>query len=207
MNVKQSCFYFICILLHVFFFSWLRLLFGITIKTFFYLTNISFFVNFTYVTLSFFKKSGILKIAKETRDNLFKFGVALAIPVNILFWGVIAYDINLLRVHARITLPHSLNFFLHGGNLIILLIDNYFITKHYNTKGISKRFLLGCSVFYSVFLHFLYHFFNIELYGLVSKLSFANYFILISIGFVCLMSGHHVHRKLIFSEERKMKQK
>ena len=203
MKVKQASFYLFCIFLHAFFLTWLGVLFGIKLKTFFYLTNISFFVNFFYVTFSFFKKSGLLNIPKETRDNLFKFGVALAVPVNILFWGLIAYDKNLLLTQTIIEIPHCLNFFLHGGNLLILMIDNLYITKHYKTNGVSKTFLICCVVFYSIFLHILYSFFGIELYGLVSKLTLFNYLLLIGIGSVFFLAGIFLHSKLVLPQGRK----
>jgi hypothetical protein len=205
MIIKQILFYLICIIVHSLFFSWQIQLYGLRFKTFFYLTNISFFNNYFYLISQFCKKTGIYHTSKEVRDNMFKLGMAFAVPVNILFWGIIAIDKNLIFNNNSDILPLPLNLFLHGGNMLVLLLDNYFITKHYITKSLGWRFLLSFASFYSVFLHFLYHFFSIELYGLVSKLNLAHYLIIVVFGFMFFLSGNALHSKMIINKERMKK--
>lgn len=202
MIIKQILFYLVCILVHVYFFIWQIQLYGFRLKTFFYLTNISFFTNLIYIFTQFLKKTGIYDTSKEIRDNIFKLGIALAVPVNILFWGLLAIDWKLIFNNSSQVLPLPLNLFLHGGNMLVLLLDNYLVTKHYKTNGIGWRFLLGFASFYSVFLHLLYQFFSIELYALVSKLNLGHYLIIVIFGFMFFLSGHALHSKMVMRQER-----
>jgi len=195
-------FYFICVCLHMFFFSWIALYFGIKAQTFFYMTNISFFLNFGYVTLSFMKKAGIFLSSKDIRDAFFKAGFCLAVPVNILFWGLMIYDQSML-MRDGVQIPVLLNIFLHGGNLIILIFDSAFVSKHYQSKSFDWFGMLLFSIFYSAFLYFLFLGFEIVIYPLVSQLTLISYMIFVVIGFFFFMTGNLVHGRLV--KEKRIK--
>jgi hypothetical protein len=170
---------------------WIFEIWGIKLKTFLFLTKINFFLNFfyfAYVTLIeiFFEK--YIKEGKEEKDHdhdakyknrqkfinsLFKFSFCLSVVVNILYWTLNIFIPSFL---GNTEVPLTLDYFLHGGNLLVLLID-YMLNTTANFKAvqINHIFLLQITILYLLIQYFVYYTMDIQVYPMISKMSIPFY--------------------------------
>jgi hypothetical protein len=162
----------IALIIHVYFAKWILDIWGLKIKTFFFLTKINFFMNIFYFTYSLYTNINEerRRIHYKNLYSVFKFSFCLAIVVIILYWGILLTSPTLM---GNTPTPLILDFFLHGGNLIVLILDFYLdpfkIDK--NCTHINKTFLLKFTFFYILLLYILYYSIEVEIYPLISKLN------------------------------------
>ena len=162
----------IALIIHVYFAKWILDIWGFKIKTFFYLTKINFFMNITYFIYSLYTNSyeERRKIHCKNLHSIFKFSFCLAIVVITLYWGIILTSPTLM---GNTPTPAILDVFLHGGNLMVLVLDFFLDPYKVDRKSthINKTFLLKFTIFYILLLYILYYSIEVEIYPLVSKLN------------------------------------
>jgi hypothetical protein len=185
----------LALMTHIYIAKWIFDIWGFRIRTFCFLTKINFFLNMFYfvyaicINYHFESKSKHQGIV----NSLFKISYSLAIVVLILYWSLCFFLPNML---GTTQIPFVLDLFLHGGNLIVLMLD-YFIDFDDRLEKkktyLNKSFLFKLSMTYITLLYLLYYFMNIEVYPLVSKMNVTQY-----VGFCLGGSGLFLTGQYVF---------
>ncbi len=207
----------IMVFVHMFFTHWIIDIWGFKLKTFLFLTKINFFTNFLYF---FYTGTVISYISYKVNDaetdksikpnfsqeellnqelfsnTLFKFSFCLSIAVNVLYWGLYFFMPNML---GDAPTPLLLELFLHGGNMGVLLVDAILNKANRGRNLISTNFFIKFTTAYFLMQYFVYYTMNIEVYPLVSKLSFPHFTIVGVIGFGLFMTGRFLHDNMMTS--------
>ncbi len=169
----------ITLIIHVYFAKWIFDIWGLKIKTFFFLTKINFFMNICYFAYSLHANTSDDRRKRHIKNvhSIFNFSFCLAIVVIIMYWGILLASPNLM---GDTPTPIVLDLFLHGGNLLVLGLDYILDHNKMDKKKthVSKEFLIKFAFFYLLLLYVLYYTINVEIYPLVSKLSAVQFGIL-----------------------------
>ena len=211
------------IFIHLYFTYWIFNHWGFRLKTFLYLTKINFFLNFFYffsrgIIVSYMsyklkelpKESTKYTQKSEKMDNIekfmnttFKFSFCLSVVVNILYWSLVFFLPSML---GETPTPMTLDLFLHGGNLAVLLVDLIFNMKfNKDNHFLGKSFLIKFTILYFSMQYFVYYTMNIEIYPMVSKLSLSQYSMVALAGFGLFLIGDFFYETFLTS--RKLKKK
>jgi hypothetical protein len=162
---------------HLYITNWIFEIWGFKLRTFCFLTKINFFLNMLYfiyalsINFHFEKKSQHQKIV----NYLFKGCYSLAIVVLILYWSLCFFIPQML---GTTQIPVVLDLFLHGGNLVVLMLDYFIDSDEREEKRntyLNKSFLFMISITYITLLYLLNYFLKIEVYPLVSKMNIIQY--------------------------------
>jgi hypothetical protein len=187
----------LALLTHIFFAKWIFDIWGFKLRTFCFLTKINFFANLIYFAYALCIKFHYGTNSKDCDhhqkyvNSLFKFSYSLAIVVLVLYWSLCFFFPTML---GTTEIPVILDLFLHGGNLIVLMLD-YFIDLERSEKKnnyINRSFLLKFSLTYMTMLSLLYYFVDIEVYPLVSKMNFMQYLLFCAGGSALFQTGHYI---------------
>jgi hypothetical protein len=170
------CYRLLALMTHIYVAKWIFDIWGFKLRTFCFLTKINFFLNMGYfayalcINYHYETKSN----HQKTANSLFKLCYSLAIVVLILYWSLCFFFPNML---GTTQIPMLLDLFLHGGNLVVLMLDYFIDFERQEKKNtyLNKSFLFKLSIFYITLLYLLYYFMNIEVYPLVSKMNFIQY--------------------------------
>ena len=210
------------IFLHIYFTYWIMNVWGLKLKTFLFLTKINFFVNLFYfffrgIIVSYMsyklnelpknsqkliEKSKKLEEMEKFMNTIFKFSFCLSVVVNILYWSLVLFLPKLL---GDTPTPMTLDLFLHGGNLAVLVVDLIFNMKfNKDNHFLSKSFLLKFTVIYFCMQYFVYYTLNIEVYPMVSKLSLPQFSMVGVAGFGLFMVGDFVYENILYSRKERI---
>ena len=122
-----------------------------------FLTHMSFYFNFIYYTLRLLTVQGIVNriLDKKFWRNYFQFTFSISFIVFLLFWGLFLRDPKLLDSgNEGISNPYC-NFFLHGCNFILNLIEHLYMKPGFLLNSISKRFYFGfCLLLYDIYVDY-----------------------------------------------------
>jgi hypothetical protein len=166
----------VALMTHLYIAKWIFDIWGFRLRTFCFLTKINFFLNMFYFAYALGINYHYEK-AKHANviNSLFKICYSLAVVVLILYWSLCFFLPNML---GTTQIPFVLDLFLHGGNLIVLMLDYFIDLERIEKKKtiLDKGFLFKLSITYITLLYLLYYFMNIEVYPLVSKMTIAQYF-------------------------------
>lgn len=212
----------IMIFIHLFFTHWILDVWGFKIKTFLFLTKINFFVNFFYFFYSgiivsyltyklseniegsetWIEKTIQLESHEKFANSCFKFGFCLSVVVNILYWSLYFFLPTML---GNTPTPAALDLFLHGGNMAVLVMD-LILNKKFNKQHhfLSKSFLIKFTIFYFTLQYLVYYTFNIEIYPMVSKLSFPQFSLVGLAGFGLFSLGDLCYEVLLSNSVEKI---
>jgi hypothetical protein len=193
---SSAIFRLVMCIIHFYFTIWIFQIWGFKIKTFLFMTNISFFLNYFYFgikALFTFRIQDVIDFpegmnflnTEKFSNSLLKFCFSLSIVVIILYWALIIFAPDLLN---GTDTPLVLDFFLHGGNLTVLVIDcmlNKF-KVYVDHQNITINLLMKISIGYILIQYFVYYTMNIEVYPLISKLNFIQFSIFGMVGFFLL---------------------
>jgi hypothetical protein len=211
----------VMIFIHIYFTYWIINLWGLKLKTFLYLTKINFFLNFFYfffrgIILSYMsykfnemprdsekyaeRKEKMEKMEKFM-NTTFKFSFCLSVVVNILYWSLVFFLPALL---GDTPTPMTLDLFLHGGNLAVLLVDLIF-NMNFNKDNhfLGKSFLINFTILYFFIQYFVYYTMNIEVYPMVSKLSIPQFSMVGVAGYGLFLIGDFAYETFLSSEKAK----
>jgi hypothetical protein len=180
-------------LTHLYIAKWIFEIWGFKLRTFCFLTKINFFLNMVYflyallINFHYETKSRHQNIA----NSLFKGCYSLAIVVLILYWSLCFFLPNML---GTTQIPVILDLFLHGGNLVVLMLDYFIDNDRLEKKNtyLNKGFLFKISMTYITLLYLLNYFMNIEVYPLVSKMNIVQYVAFCFGGSGLFLTGQYV---------------
>ena len=119
-----------------------------------FLTHMSVYFNFIYYTLRLLTVQGIVNriLDKKFWRNYFQFTFSISFIVFLLFWGLFLTDPKLLDSgNEGISNPYC-NFFLHGCNFILNLIEHLYMKPGFLLNSISKRCYFGFCCSYTIYM-------------------------------------------------------
>jgi hypothetical protein len=203
---KLQLYRFAMLALHIFFMSWIIEIWGIKLKTFLFLTKINFFINMFYFAYTCYlhlywrkimkKDSALAQRSEKFVNSILKFSFCLSIAVVSLYWGLLIFAPTML---GDTPTPIFLDLFLHGGNLIVLLIDCILNGKLKNLREthIDPKFLIQFTITYYIIQYAVYYTMNIQVYPMISKLSIPMYSLVGLAGYGLFMIGNVLFENLI----------
>lgn len=185
-------------LIHIIVFLWIIRVWGLQLKIFLFLTNINFFLNsfyFIYLTTYAYIPNKY-RLSNNKLDEIFEFSFCLSIAVIIMYWGLFLFMPAFLGSTAT---PVVLDVFLHGGNLMVLIMDAFLIKKieKKQSNSIDFRFLFKFTVFYMILQYFVYYTLDIEVYPLISKVSAVMFSFISLAGYGLFVIGNILYRTIL----------
>jgi len=183
---------------HLYFTNWIINIWGFQLKTFLFLTQINFFTNLFYffysgIYLVYFSKKSESK--EKFVNSIFKFSFCLSVAVIILYWSLALLAPGML---GDTPTPPALDLFLHGGNLLVLLIDCLLNSKAcFRDTYISRHFLVKFTIAYFMTQYLVYYTMDIEIYPMISKLSVPMYSLVGAAGNGLFLIGEFFFSKIL----------
>lgn len=199
-NRYQDAVRLLLVLIHAYYYIMVLKTWGLTIKICLFMTLISFYLNFNYFTLcllnsfchNFYNR---IVIKQCNLNTLFRAAFTISNVVVIMYWGIYFHDETLLG-----DTPLRLDFdlFLHGGNVIVLIIDRIFIDKeHRFESNITKRTLFFISICYFAIIYSTFLCLGVPVYPLIAKLNLIQLGVLVLISYVLLLIGNFIYETLM----------
>ena len=185
---------------HLFYYTMVLETWGLSIKIFLYLTLFSFYLNMNYFIMallnSFLNYRYNMIIMKQVNINtVFRLGFTVSTVVIILYWGIYLHDPTLLGDGS---LPLHFDLFLHGGNLLVLIIDKTLIDpQHGYEEKINFKVLLVIAVGYFVLVYLTFLVTGIAIYPLFAKLNPPQLLVLLGAGYSLFLTGDLIYKLLI----------
>lgn len=173
--------------------TWVLHIWGIQIKFFLFMTLISYHLNtfyFFFSTMNNYLPNGI-KVSYGKLNTVFRFNFTLATVVTIMYWGIQLADPTMM---GDADYPLYVDLYLHGGNLLVLIIDRTIIDRdHRFEHRVTTFVLLVFSLFYFITIILCYHLTGVAVYPLIAKLNLKGLSILYVAGFLLFQCGNIVY--------------
>jgi hypothetical protein len=210
-RIASKLFRLFALLIHLYYLIMIIKIWGIKIKTFLFLTKINFFVNcflFSYLFVnSLFKfdlrenyfESGSNEVSQNKKEEryiplkekfffyskremtLIKVSFALSVCVNILYWVILYLKKDFM---GDTDVPMDVEYFLHGGNFVVILLECFFNRKSLHNKiDLKSNHVIFSAFTYITLKYVVYFTMDIQIYPMISKLSVPLYYMLAVIGF------------------------
>lgn len=126
------------------------------------------------------KKVFYLYTKKEM--TLIKISFALSVTVNFLYWMIIYFKRDFM---GDTETPVHVDYFLHGGNSVIILLECFFNKKSLHNKiDLNAKQVFVFGFIYITIKYFVYFTMDIQIYPMISKLPVHVYYCLIIIGYM-----------------------
>lgn len=200
-RIPSKLFRLFAMLLHIYFLIMIIQIWGLKLKTFLFLTKINFFLNCYLFTYLFF--NSIMKF--ETREHYFeenirkesyrkfylytkkemtliKISFALSVTVNFLYWMIIYFKRDFM---GDTETPAHVEYFLHGGNSVIILLECFFNKKSLHNKiDLNAKQVLVFGFIYITIKYIVYLTMDVQIYPMISKLPVYVYYCLNIVGYM-----------------------
>jgi hypothetical protein len=199
-NIFQDISRLIIFLVHVYFFTMIIDTFGFCAKIFLFLTTITFYLNACYFLLmvvnAYLHKNHNITLVQQCKINtIFRIGFTTSVVVVILYWGIYFHDPKML---GDTDMPFYFDFFLHGGNLCVMIIDKIIIDREHRYEiRICNRVLLVLTLVYFSIIYSVFLTTGFAVYPLLAKLTFSKLLILVTIGYSLFLTGNFIYKLLI----------
>lgn len=188
------------LLIHFYYFTFIIDTWGVSPEIFLFLTTITFFINTSYFTLTLgnsilhkFNNSVIVLQCKI--HTIFRLGFTMSNVVIILYWGIYWHDPNML---GEKELPFHFDLFLHGGNLVVLIIDRVMVDQeHRYEKRLNSKVLLVIAVAYFAVIYSVFLLTGFAVYPLIAKLGFTQLLVLLSAAYGLFLIGNQIYKLII----------
>lgn len=190
----------IIVLIHLYFFKMILETWGLSPKIFLFLTTLTFYTNFLYFILmlsnAFLHKNYDMTLVQQCKINtIFRIGFTNSVVVVIMYWGIYFHDPSML---GDSEMPFYFDFFLHGGNLVVMMIDRIIIDRQHRYEiRICNRVLLVMTVVYFTIIYTVFLTTGLAVYPLLAKLSIGSLLILVTIGYSLFLTGNFIYKMMI----------
>mmetsp|Transcript_32766 Transcript_32766/g.34104 ORF Transcript_32766/g.34104 Transcript_32766/m.34104 type:complete len:228 (+) Transcript_32766:25-708(+) len=199
-SFKQDFGRLLIILIHFYYFTWIVHTWGVSVKLVLFLTILSFFTNLVYY-ISVLGNSIIHSVNEGQLirqcviNTIFRVGFVVSNVVIILYWGIYLVDPLLLGDQE---LEFHFDIFLHGGNLLFLVIDKIAIDReHRYEKRINSKVLFWIALCYFVYIYSVYLATGLAIYPLLAKLNVIGLFCLFIAGYTLFLAGNVIYKLII----------
>jgi len=164
---------------------------GVQPKTFLFLTHLTFFFNlFYYLRVSL----AIIKVLDHDyrEDIYYKVGFVFSFLVGFMYWMMYLQDPSLVNEKGY-KIIFILDFFLHGGNFILYLLEHFLFTKHSSCDFIGPYFIAAIVLLYCAMLYTLYFAARYAIYPFLNEYKLVDFIALPIMGTGIALFGLFLH--------------
>jgi len=199
-TITQDISRLIIFFIHLYYFRMILQVFGFHPKIFLFLTTITFYINAGYFFITFanavlhkYQQTILIKQCKI--NTIFRLGFTMSTVVVILYWAIYFSNPTMLGDSEY---PLHFDLFLHGGNLVVLVVDRIFIDREHRYEiRINNKVLLAIPICYFSTVYSIYLWTGFAVYPLFSKLCFYKLQVLLLAGYLLFLAGNAVYKLLI----------
>jgi hypothetical protein len=197
-NLKLA-YYTLTVLAHLIIDRWLNIIYPIPFfNRLCYLTGISFYLNTVYYVSMLLIYLKQITFYKSFEQSLFKISYLISFVVFILYWSIVLINPSLV-LEQKISFPFVLDFFLHGVNFVLNLVEAKIISPKQNFK-FHYLFYLAFCVTYGVMLKVMFHAYGWAVYPFVA-VGILEYLTILIMGLGLIILGDMSYSKITGFEE------